>query len=74
MGQGPGFVDFDFSLLKEIPFAEHRLVQLRGEFFNALNRPNFTIPNGSRGSAPFGQISSTINPGRFIQIGLRVVY
>ena len=45
VGEGPGFMDFDFSLLKEIPFAERRFIQLRGEFFNAFNRANFTIPD-----------------------------
>jgi hypothetical protein len=67
-------MNFDFSLLKEIKFSESGLLQLRGEMFNAFNRPNFNIPNGSRGNAAFGQISSTINPGRFLQFGVRLVY
>ncbi len=43
---GPGYTNLDFSLAKSIPLRgeSHRL-QLRGEFFNLLNHPNFDIPN-----------------------------
>ncbi|MDZ4801913.1 MAG: carboxypeptidase regulatory-like domain-containing protein [Bryobacteraceae bacterium] len=71
---GPGLANVDLSLLKNFGFGEQRYVQLRGEFFNALNRPNFGLPNTSRGAAAFGTISSTANEGRIIQIGLRLVY
>jgi len=43
---GPGYTDLDFSLAKSIPLrAESHRLQLRGEFFNLLNHPNFDIPN-----------------------------
>ena len=74
VASGPGLVNFDLSLLKNFNFSEQRYVQLRGEFFNALNRPNFGLPNTSRGAAAFGSISGTANEGRIIQIGLRLVY
>jgi len=74
VGHGPGFVNFEMSMLKDFRFTESKYLQLRGEFFNILNRPNFGLPNTSRGSPAFGQIGSTINDGRFIQIGLRFVY
>lgn len=74
LGSGPGFANLELSMLKDFHFTEQRLLQLRGEFFNILNRPNFGLPNGSRGAAAFGRISSTVNDGRFIQIGLRLVF
>jgi len=43
---GPGYTNLDFSLAKSIPLrAERHRLQLRGEFFNLLNHPNFDIPN-----------------------------
>jgi hypothetical protein len=50
------------------------VVQLRAEFFNLLNRPNFDVPNNLRGSPAFGRISGTVNDGRIVQLGLRVSY
>ncbi|MGH9354872.1 MAG: hypothetical protein ACRD10_01945, partial [Terriglobia bacterium] len=47
----PGLVDFDFSLMKNFPFkaiSEDFNAQFRAEFFNLLNRPNFTSPNDNR--------------------------
>jgi len=42
---GPGLANLDFSLAKSIPFrAESHRLQLRSEFFNLLNHPNFDIP------------------------------
>jgi len=72
-GFGPGFFGVDVSLLKDFRFSESRFLQLRGEAFNLANRPNFGLPNGSRGNANFGRIASS-QDGRVIQIGLRFVY
>ncbi len=42
---GPGFTNLDFALSKSIVLhGEHHRLQLRGEFFNLLNHPNFDIP------------------------------
>ena len=73
VGTGPGYADWDTSLLKDFKVEKHS-VQFRSSFFNIFNRPNFGIPNGSRGSATFGQISSTVNQGRFIQLSLRYMF
>lgn len=71
--RGPGFANLDFSLIRNINFTESRYLQLRGEFFNALNRTNFQTPQATFGAAPFGTITSA-NAARQIQIGARIVF
>jgi hypothetical protein len=48
---GPGLIDMDFSLFKNIPLpkiSESFKAQFRTEMFNVFNRPNFTSPNDNR--------------------------
>ncbi|MGA2116340.1 MAG: TonB-dependent receptor [Bryobacteraceae bacterium] len=73
-GTGPGFINFDTSVLKDIHVTEFRYFQLSGRFFNTFNRANFSIPNGSLGSPAFGTISSTVNQGRYTQVTLRYIF
>jgi hypothetical protein len=44
---GPGFWNTDFSLLKSTPLRKNLELQLRAEFFNIFNHPNYALPNGS---------------------------
>jgi hypothetical protein len=44
--RGPDFVNWDFSVSKNTKLSERVTLQLRGEFFNILNHPNFTDVNG----------------------------
>jgi hypothetical protein len=41
---GPTFKQWDFSLYKNTPITERVNVQLRADFFNILNHPNFANP------------------------------
>jgi hypothetical protein len=41
---GPSFKEFNFSVFKDTTLAEHVTLQLRAEFFNLLNHPNFSSP------------------------------
>jgi len=69
--RGPGLANFDFSLSKSFRLGEARSLQLRSEFFNAFNHPNFNPPDIRRDASTFGQILSAKN-GRIIQLGLKL--
>jgi hypothetical protein len=43
---GPGFGDFDLSVLKNIPITERVKLQFRAEFFNLFNRVNLASGTG----------------------------
>jgi hypothetical protein len=42
---GPGYADWDFSLLKTTQLTESVRLQFRAEFFNILNHTNLQLPN-----------------------------
>jgi hypothetical protein len=65
--RGPGYHNWDFSVTKLWTFHERVSVQLRGEFFNILNHPNFTNPNGVGGQ--LGNVDPSV-PGSFGGDGL----
>ncbi len=44
---GPKFVNADFSISKDTRITERLAAQLRVEFFNVFNHPNFALPNGT---------------------------
>jgi hypothetical protein len=68
---GPGLISIDLGLVKNVPLAERLRLQLRGEFFNALNRVNLGVPNGTFGNANFGRISSAGDP-RVVQVAMKL--
>ena len=56
---GPGFVDFDFSIFKNIAITERVRLQLRGEIYNIGNRINLASGAGAV-SGSTGFITDTI--------------
>ena len=44
---GPGFWNIDFSVTKDTKLTERLNLQLRAEFFNIFNHPQFALPGGS---------------------------
>lgn len=48
-------------------------LQFRGEFYNLLNKTNFTAPNTDLNSAAFGRVGSTLDP-RFVQLALKLSF
>jgi outer membrane receptor protein involved in Fe transport len=73
--QGPGYVNWDFSAIKNIRLTESKEVQFRGELFNVLNHTNFRLPVSdiSAPSTAFGHIQSDVSP-RVIQVALKFLF
>jgi hypothetical protein len=60
------------SVIKAVPIRERLNGQLRAEFSNVLNHPNFGAPNTSPTSAAFGQVTSMSGTSRILQLALRI--
>ncbi|HEV2730903.1 MAG TPA: TonB-dependent receptor [Terriglobales bacterium] len=80
--RGPGFQNWDISLLKTFPISESKQFQFRAEFFNAFNHlnPEFSSYNGfveniatENGSPGFGFAQAARDP-RFIQFALKLSF
>jgi hypothetical protein len=70
---GPGLVDLDTSLQKEIALQESLKMQFRFDVFNLLNHPNFNLPGRIFGASNFGVISSAQDP-RELQFALKLMF
>ncbi|MBL8228276.1 MAG: carboxypeptidase regulatory-like domain-containing protein [Bryobacterales bacterium] len=69
---GPGIASFDASINKFFRFlSDMHTVELRGEFFNAPNRPNFAQPGTTLRTPTYGVISGTRVDNRQIQVALK---
>jgi hypothetical protein len=71
--RGPGFHVYDVSLQKHFPFTEDIRLELRGEFINVFNTPQFQTPNQTVNAATFGEVSSS-QYERAGQLALRLVF
>jgi hypothetical protein len=73
--RAPGLNDIDVAMSKSFPWGsvETRRLQIRSEFFNALNHTNLGVPVNSIDSPAFGTITSSL-PGREIQLGARLEF
>jgi hypothetical protein len=80
---GPGLINFDMSLFKNIPIkkiSENFNAQFRVEVFNIFNHPNFSPPldhnqifDGNGIPIPgAGAITTTVTTSRQIQFGLKI--
>jgi hypothetical protein len=86
---GPGLVNLDFSVFKNIAvkkISESASVQFRAEFFNIMNHANFAPPfpffgsssstlfNENGTSAKAGFLETTVTDARDIQFGLKLIW
>ena len=85
---GPGLVDVDFSIFKNVSLSERFKAQFRVEMFNVLNHPNFLAPvnnsvlfnggslsgglDGSTAGLSPSKIDSTSVDSREIQFGFKL--
>ncbi|HXN48521.1 MAG TPA: hypothetical protein VN893_17865, partial [Bryobacteraceae bacterium] len=70
---GPGFEAVNVSIVKNTAISERLNVQFRTEFFNALSRANYNLPDKFLGSPTFGQVVSAQDPRR-IQFALKFLF
>jgi hypothetical protein len=61
---GPGLAYFNLSMMKNFRMEEKRNIQLRFESFNALNHPNFLLPNNQFNATQAGLITNVAQSGR----------
>lgn len=66
------FYDTDYALYKTWPIRESSSAELRADAFNVFNHANLGYPGTEIGTRQFGKVSSTINPGRSLQLALRL--
>lgn len=85
--RGPAHWDIDMGVVKNfypVRSNENISVQIRGEFFNLLNHPQLSDPEGNFSNANFGSIRSTLGTNattsattadsRIIQLGAKVFF
>jgi hypothetical protein len=65
--RGFGFAQADLALRRRVAITERVRLQLRAEFFNVFNRPNFADPVNELGSRLFGESIQTL--GRSLGTG-----
>ncbi|HYZ85586.1 MAG TPA: carboxypeptidase regulatory-like domain-containing protein, partial [Bryobacteraceae bacterium] len=77
---GPGFQQWDVSLLKNFRFRERLGLQFRAESFNLFNHTNFTginttvrLDNAGRPTAGYGAVNAS-GPGRVLSFGLKLLF
>ena len=72
---GPDFWNSDFSLIKQfaLPRAETGF-NLRFEFFNLFNHPQYGSPASDINQPGFGAVTSTVNNPRVVQIAAKLTF
>jgi hypothetical protein len=67
-----GLKQIDFTVIKSFPFSEKRALEFRAEMFNFLNHPTFSAPTTTINTSSGGQVSSTLNAARIIQLAIKL--
>jgi hypothetical protein len=69
-----GLQQFDFTITKQFRFTEARGLQFRAEFFNLTNSPTFATPAATIDTSSGGQVASTLNASRTIELALKLFF
>ena len=81
--QGPGFMNWDISLFKNVPMGGTRRLQFRVELYNAFNADEWTATDtsaifdyqtGAQTDANFGRLTGATQSARRIQLGARFTF
>ena len=81
---GPGYVNWDISVFKNVPFGGSRRLQLRVELYNAFNTDQWTgvntnatfdyVTGALTNGNVFGRLTNATNSARRIQLGARFTF
>jgi len=72
---GPGFVNTDFSVIKQFALPwENMGLNFRAEFFNLFNHAQFGLPVNDISAPGFGVVNSIVNNPRVVQFGLKFTF
>jgi hypothetical protein len=77
---GPHYTNADLSLVKNVALGERFKLQLRSEFFNVLNHPQFQQPHRGVGTSTIGLSTATLirsdgtTSARQIQLAMKLIF
>ena len=66
--------NLDLSLFRNFQFSESKMLEFRLEAFNLTNTPVFSMPDNNLTDGNFGQVSSTANKERQLQLALKFYF
>ncbi|MGH9341270.1 MAG: TonB-dependent receptor domain-containing protein [Acidobacteriota bacterium] len=67
----PGFQSWNAAIFKDFGITENQSFQVRAEFFNFPNHPNWDSANTNPSSATFGKVTAKEDDRRQVQLSLR---
>jgi hypothetical protein len=70
---GPGMMNLDVVVAREILFGEAIKMQFRAEAFNVLNHSNYTVVGRLLNTPTFGRVQGQLDP-RQIQFGAKFLF
>jgi len=70
---GPGYENWDLSVLRSLRLPRETNLQFRAEGFNIFNHTNFTTVQTQLGSSNYGQVTGT-GTARVLQFGAKVEF
>jgi outer membrane receptor protein involved in Fe transport len=70
--RGPGWMTFDMSVQRRVPFNDRVSATFRADIFNVFNRANFGLPASNIAGANAGVISTLAGDPRVMQLSLRL--
>ncbi len=79
--RAPGIAQLDLGLSKFVAITERAGIRLRGDLFNATNRPQYGAPNADVSASNFGIITTTLNnyatgrgTPRELQLSIKILF
>jgi hypothetical protein len=71
--RGPAFWNADMAFSRNLRISAHT-IELRAEVFNVLNHVNWGNPNVTLGAGTSGQVTTTANDQRIIQLAIKYAF